>query len=213
MLVILIIFILVTILTTIQIHIENLKIELPKKHERNINTKYKITIKLYILEKINYLKLDITKDKIERQFMQKNIKKLKEKIEKDKNKFDIRLFSNIKKINFKLKKINLKINLGLEDAATNAIIVGIISSSISVIMGILNNNNIIEINAKKENQMYWKIMPIYQNRNLVNIDLNCIISFKLIHIIYIILNQGKKYPKNPVPKREKERKEKCQNIQ
>ncbi len=189
MLVILIILILLTILTTIQIHIENLKIELPKKHERNINTKYKITIKLYILEKINYLKLDITKDKIERQFMQKNIKKLKEKIEKDKNKFDIRLLSNIKKINFKLKKIDLKINLGLEDAATNAIIVGIISSSIPVIMGILNNNNIIEINAKKGNQIYWKIMPIYQNRNLLNIDLNCIISFKLIHIIYIIIRQ------------------------
>ena len=189
MLVILIILILLTILTTIQIHIENLKIELPKNHERNINTKYKITIKLYILEKIKYLKLDITKDKIERQFMQKNIKKLKEKIEKDKNKFDIRLLSNIKKINFKLKKIDLKINLGLEDAATNAIIVGIISSSIPVVMGILNNNNIIEINAKKGNQIYWKIMPIYQNRNLLNIDLNCIISFKLIHIIYIIIRQ------------------------
>ena len=121
--------------------------------------------------------------------MQKNIKKLKEKIEKDKNKFDIRLLSNIKKINFKLKKIDLKINLGLEDAATNAIIVGIISSCIPVIMGILNNNNIIEINAKKGNQIYWKIMPIYQNRNLLNIDLNCIISFKLIHIIYIIIRQ------------------------
>ena len=211
MLAILIILILLIILTTIQIHIENLKIELPKKHEKNINTKYKITIKLYILEKINYLKLDITKDKMERQFMQKNIKKLKEKIEKDKNKFDIRLLSNIKKIKFKLKKINLKIKLGLEDAAINAIIVGTISSSISVIMGILNNNNI--INVKKENQIYWKIMPIYQNRNLLNIDLNCIISFKLIHIIYIILSQGKKYPKIPVPKREKERKEKCQNIQ
>ena len=189
MLVILIILILLTILTTIQIHIENLKIELPKNHERNINTKYKITIKLYILEKIKYLKLDITKDKIEWQFMQKNIKNLKEKIEKDKNKFYIRLLSNIKKINFKLKKIDLKINLGLEDAATNAIIVGIISSSIPVVMGILNNNNIIEINAKKGNQIYWKIMPIYQNRNLLNIDLNCIISFKLIHIIYIIIRQ------------------------
>ncbi len=37
-----------------------------KKKERNINKKYKITIKLYIFEKINYFKLDITKYKMEK---------------------------------------------------------------------------------------------------------------------------------------------------
>ena len=42
------------------------KIRNSKKKERNINKKYKITIKLYIFEKINYFKLDITKYKMEK---------------------------------------------------------------------------------------------------------------------------------------------------
>ncbi len=45
---------------------------------------------------------------------------------------------------------------------------------------------ILAIGDGKENQINWKIIPLYQNRNLLNIDLNCIISFKLIHIINAI---------------------------
>ena len=89
---IILILVILIIFTTIEIHIENLRVKIPKKNKRNLNSKYKITIKLYIFEKIKYLKLDITKNKIEKKLMQKNIKKLKEKIEKDKNKFDIKLF-------------------------------------------------------------------------------------------------------------------------
>ena len=63
----LIILTILIVFTTIQIHIENIRLEIPKKKERNINKKYKITIKLYIFEKINYFKLDITKYKMEKQ--------------------------------------------------------------------------------------------------------------------------------------------------
>ena len=215
--VILIVFAILTILiifTTIQIHVENVKFRIPKNGETHINTKYKITIKFYILKKINYLKLDITKNKIEKAFMNKNINKMMEK------NIDIKQISNLGKMNFKLKQMNLKIYLGLEDAALNAIMVGIISSSISIIMGILIDKNILKIENKKvkKNKIYWKIVPIYQNKNLLNIDLDCIISFKLIHIIYIIINWVRVNGK--IPKRElsptykmEERKKKCQNIQ
>ena len=203
---IILILVILIIFTTIEIHIENLRVKIPKKNKRNLNSKYKITIKLYIFEKIKYLKLDITKNKIEKKLMQKNIKKLKEKIEKDKNKFDIKLFSDFKNLAIKFKKLDLKINLGLEDAAVNAIMVGVLASSISVIIGYLTNKNVIEQNK-------WKIMPIYQNKNVLNIDLNCIISFKLIHIIYIIFK--KSYQKSPSQKEKNGRKEEkiCQNIQ
>lgn len=218
--VILIVLAILTILiifTTIQIHVENVKFRIPKNGETHINTKYKITIKFYILKKINYLKLDITKDKIEKAFMNKNINKM---MEKNKKNIDIKQISNLEKMNFKLKQMNLKIYLGLEDAALNAIMVGIISSSISIIMGILIDKNILKFENKKveKNEIYWKIVPIYQNKNLLNIDLDCIISFKLIHIIYIVINWvrvNRKIPKrelSPTYKRE-ERKKKCQNIQ
>jgi len=51
---------------------------------------------------------------------------------------------------------------------------------------VLSEKKILAIGDGKENQINWKIIPLYQNRNLLNIDLNCIISFKLIHIINAI---------------------------
>ena len=203
---IILILVILIIFTTIEIHIENLRVEIPKKNKRNLNSKCKITVKFYILKKIKYLKLDITKNKIEKKLMKKNIERLKEKIEKDKNKFDIRLLSDLGKLAIKFKKIDLKINFGLDDAAANAIMVGVLASGISVIIGYLTTKKVIE-------QNHWKIMPIYQNKNVLNIDLNCIISFKVIHIIYIIFK--KSYQKSPSPKEKNGRKEEkiCQNIQ
>lgn len=182
----LIILTILIVFTTIQIHIENIRLEIPKKNGRNINKKYKITIKLYIFEKINYFKLDITKYKMEKRVIRKNIEKLKRKIERDKNNFDMKQISKLRKMNIKIQKINLKMFLGTEDTAQNAIIVGAISSIIAIIMGVLSEKKILAIGDGKENQINWKIIPLYQNRNLLNIDLNCIISFKLIHIINAI---------------------------
>ena len=105
---------------------------------------------------------------------------------KDKNNFDMKQISKLKKMNIKIQKINLKMVLGTEDTAQNAIIVGTISSIIAIIMGVLSEKKILAIGDGKENSINWKIIPLYQNRNLLNIDLNCIISFKLIHIINAI---------------------------
>ena len=186
--VLVILIILLIEFTTVQIHIQNLRFHTEKIDERNISPKYKIIVKLYIFNKINYLKINLTKNQLERRFIKKNVNKLKKKIKQDKNKFDQKILSNLKKTELKIKKIDLKIYLGISDAAINAIIVGIVSSSIAVIMGILMDKNILDFNCKckkeENNQIYWKIIPVYQNKNLLNIDLNCIISFKLIHIIH-----------------------------
>lgn len=191
-----ILIILLVEFTTVQIHIQNLRFHTEKIDERNISPKYKIIVKLYIFNKINYLKINLTKNQLERRLIKKNVNKLKKKIKQDQNKFDKKILSNLKKTELKIKKIDLKIYLGISDAAINAIIVGIVSSSIAVIMGILMDKNILDFNCKckkeKNNQIYWKIIPVYQNKNLLNIDLNCIISFKLIHIIHRPMSSKKK---------------------
>ena len=182
----LIVLTILIIFTTIQIHIENIRLEIPRKNARNLNKKYKITVKLYLFEKINYLKLDITKNKMENRVIRRNVEKIKRKIKKDKNKFDKKMVSKLKKMKIKIQNINLKIFLGTEDAAQNAIIVGMISSGIAIIMGMLTEKEILKIGEEQKNQIYWKVVPVYQNRNLLNINLDCIISFKLIHIINTI---------------------------
>ncbi len=167
---VLLIFIIITasfiMFTSIKIHIENL------------NNDYKITLKLYFFKKINYLKFDITKNKMERV-------KLIEKIENDKNKFDIKMLKNLKYI--KIDNLNLKICIGLEEAAVNALIVGLFSGIISIGEGILFSQGILSKNSKNE----WKIVPLYQNENILKIDFNCIINIKLIHIIYTVYRSSK----------------------
>ena len=94
--------------------------------------------------------------------------------------------------------MNLQIYLGLEDTGANAITVGILSCFTAIIMGILYEKNVFETDNKynrerkdnKEKQITWKILPAYQNKNLLNINLDCIISFNLMHIIYTSTKGG-----------------------
>ena len=86
---IIIILVVLTIFTTIQIHIENIRFSTDKIQGKHLNKKYKIIIKLYLFQKINYLKLDITRRDIKKRVVQINVDKFKEKIIKDENNFDI----------------------------------------------------------------------------------------------------------------------------
>lgn len=173
-----IVFILIifSLFTTIQIHIQNIRFSTDKIEGRNFNKDYKIIVKLYLLKKIKFLQLNITKNKIERHTIQERINKIEKKMKEDKKFFDIKILNELKKLNLKIKKINLNIDIGLEDAAANAISVGIISSMIAISLRKFTNKN---------NQILWKVNPIY-NRNLLNVNLDCIFSLKLIHIIYTI---------------------------
>ncbi len=187
LLILVIILTILVINTTIQIHIENLKITIPKINKRNINKDYKILIKFYILNKINYLKLDITKTKMEKRIIRKNINKIKRKIEKDKNEIDTKVLKSLKNIKWNIKRLNLKINLGLEDASKSAIFVGVLSLIISVGLGILKNNK----KLTKNNEIYWKIIPIYQGKMSIKISLNIIWKIKIKDIIKFLLGQEK----------------------
>ena len=178
--------------TTIKIHIENLKIAMPKINKRNINKNYKITLKFYILNKFKYLKLDITKTKMEKKFVRKNVDKIKKKIEEGKNKIDIKALKNLKKIKWKLEQINLEIYIGHENTAINAIIVGILSSLISITLGNLKNNK--NLPNSDKNSTFWKIVPLYQNKNLIEIKLNTILEIKIKDILkFIILKKTLEY--------------------
>ena len=67
----------------------------------------------------------------------------------------------------------MHIEIGTEDAALTAISVGIISS----IIGILLKDKI----TPKDK---FEIQPIYIQKNLINLKLNCIFTIDLMHYIY-----------------------------
>ena len=153
--------------STMKIDIQNLEFQYPKNNAGK-KENHKIFLKLYLLDKIKILKIDLTKIKIE--------KKLETDIKKNRNKFDMNFLEFIRKINITVEKLDLKIDIGAEDAALTAILSGTLYTFISVII-----NSII----KKETKYKFDISPIY-NKFVINLKLNCIIKIKKIHIINII---------------------------
>ena len=183
------------VLSKIIIEIDNLKFT--SQNSEHINTNYKIIIKLKEfglipifqkvydknkIEKINK-KLDIGK-RIKKLDLNKVIESVKE--DKKLNKNVLKIF--IKEM-FEIIKINLRVEIGTEDAALTAIIIGILSTIISIM---------IRKKIKNVNVQRYKIIPKYCNLNLINIDISGIFGIKVIHIINVIciLVKGKGESKN-----------------
>jgi len=88
-----------------------------------------------------------------------------------------------KSLNINIENINLKIEMGTENAALTAIIVPVISTVLSIILS---------RKIKREQNQKFEIKPIYINQNLINIMFSGIFEIKMIHIINIIYILNKK---------------------
>lgn len=175
------IFICILIFSKIRIEIINFRFtSMNKKH---LNENYKIIIKLRIFNKFTIFKIILTEKKLKRLNLQQEAKIIKTRIIENKSKIDKKIFKVMKKIKINIKKINLSINIGTEDASLTALLVAIISS----ITGVIFRKSIID--SKKQ---IFKIVPVYVNKNLININVSGIFEIKMIHIINIIYVLNKK---------------------
>ena len=159
----------------IGIEVENLIIDTESKEK--INQESKIYVYLLIFKKIKIFKKDI-----------KNIDLKKLKFQnKD---IDIKFLKNKDlKINYKellqnidvdIEQIDLYIQIGVEDAAITAILVGFISGILGVIL----------------RKPKYKIVPIYSGKNLIKIKLDGIFTIDLMHYISkVISNKTKTFEK------------------
>ena len=176
-------FFILILFSKIRIEIVNLKISsISNKH---VNNNYKIVIKLCTLYKIPIIKVNLTKNKLEKLKIKEKIKKIDLKVLKNKNDIDKNFLKAIKKVNISIKKINLRIELGTENASLTAFLVCLLSSIISILFSKKVTNY--------EKQKYI-INPIYNNQNIINMLISGIFEMKMIHIINIIyiLNKNKK---------------------
>ena len=178
---------LVFVTSKIEIRIVNLVVDSQSKNY--IGNKYEIIIKLKILGNIPIIKIKLTKNKLQKIYknlkMKEKIKKLEEDIYTNKDKIDLKLIELAKEIkkSIDVDYLNLVIKLGTENAFTTAIIVAIISTIISVLV----SNQKIE-----ENELMYKIEPIYNNQNLIKFQFSGIFKIKMIHIINIMYLLNKK---------------------
>ena len=171
------------VFSKIQIEIKDFKFN--SQTSRHINKNYEIIIKLLILKFIPILKINITKTKLEKLKLKEKIKDLDLKLIQNNKQFDKKALIILKNLNIDIENIELYIDIGTENASLTSIIVPSISTVIAIILQRRMN--------KYENQVF-KIQPIYNNQNLVNIYFSGIFDIKISHIINIIyiLNKEQK---------------------
>lgn len=174
LIVILVFFVLFKIVFSIDIkfEIENLKINLPKFQKKVTNNDSKVSLKIYILKKIKIAEINLKKIDFKDE-------KVKNKIEKHlgEKKINLDTIKLLKNNDYIVEKLNLNINVGTDDPAITAISVGIIYTVISIF---LNKK------VKDLSEIKYEIKPIYNNKNMLDIELNCIITLKFENIINII---------------------------
>ena len=178
-LLILAILIVLTLNSKLELHISNLKIstiENPK-----VKAKYKIELGIILFDKIKIFNIDTSKMKVNKQNLGKVVKKIQEKDENYTNKKILNeVIKNLRHMEIEIKELNLKLNLGLEDAAQTAILVGITSSIIAIL---LKNQ------MKKSNK--YNVTPLYENKNILKLELDCIIRINLANYIYKNIMKGR----------------------
>ena len=173
---ILVIFILLYF-SYIEIEVKKLVINSEKK----INS-YLIYVKLRLINRITLAKFKIDNKKIEkyRNTNNKLIKRVNNKLQND-----VLEKNHIKALNIKLRKIDLKLKIGLLDPFLTSISIGIISALLSILIA-----NIWE--EYKDEKCKYIIEPIYDNKLKIKLNLRCTISIKIIHILNMFFNFNKK---------------------
>ena len=175
---ILTVLIVLTILTIsvlsmkIKLEFRKLKINIPKYNDKITNKESKAYLKIYILKIIKIAEIDLKKIDFKDE-------KIRNKFQKqlEKNKFNLDTIKLLRGIDYIVEKMNLNINIGTEDSAITAISVGIIYSVIS---------NYLNKKVKDIREIKYNINPIYKGENILDIELDSIITLKFENIINII---------------------------
>lgn len=183
--------------------LSNLEIEVEKFDFNSTNIKgkkiedYLIYIKIKLLDKITLFKLKINHEKINKWEKSKllklkifdkinNIFKIEDTILKNKKEiFKKENLKYIKELKIKIKKLNLNLQICVGETILTVYAIVIISTIISILLAK-------NIEAYSKDKYNYRIMPIYNSKPSIVINLNCIINVKLVHIINVIYMLVKK---------------------
>ena len=182
-LVLLITIITLIIASTLHIQIKNLSVS---NMEPKNKSEYAIIFSLYLGNKIKWIWFKLNDKKIRKMYSKMQLEKLYfKKFRKD---FKVKDIKQLPKLQPKISYLNLDANLGVISPVTTSFLVATIASIISIALPYLAKS------LNKERYIY-NIKPLYYNKNLYKINLNCIIEIKMVHIINIIfvfIKKGRK---------------------
>ena len=170
-------FILMFNLSTLKIQIKNLEVTNMKETAMQILPNYKIKISLYLFGKIKWVSIKIDDRKLKNKYKKIILDTIYLK-EFGQN-FKSEDFKYIKTLQPKISHLNFKVKLGTEDAVLTSFIIFAISTIISILLPY-------RIKKYDKDKYYYQILPLYINKNVYEIKLDCIIEVKMVHIINII---------------------------
>ena len=137
------------------------------------------------LGRCKWLKISLNQKRIKSLYTKMHLERIDiKKLEQDFKLEDLKIFPKLKP---KISYLNLQASIGLKSPISTAFTVASIASIISILLPHFTKE------WKKENYQY-SINPIYLQKNLYQINFNCIIEFKMVHIInviYIFVKKGK----------------------
>lgn len=183
-----ILVLLITIITLIMastLHIQIKNLSVSNMEPKNTN-KYAIIFSLYLGNKIKWMWYRLNDKKVRKMYSKMQLEKLDFK--KFRNDFKVKDLKELPKLQPKISYLNLDANLGVISPVTTSFLVATIASIISIALPYLAKS------LKKERYIY-NIKPLYYNKNLYKINLNCIIEIKMVHIIniiFILIKKGRK---------------------
>ena len=172
------------IASTLHIQIKNLSIS---NMQTKNNTKYAIIFSIYFANKIKYFWFNLNSKRAKKIYSKVQLEKID--LKKFKKVFKLSDLKELTKLHLKISDLNLDMNIGTKSPLVTSFLVITISNAISLLLPHLVNN-------LKDNRYFYNIKPLYYNKELYKINLDCIIEIKMVHIInviyYIFLKKGRR---------------------
>lgn len=184
--ILLILCILLLIIVFSKIRIDVKKFEYCSANKKHINPNYYLQLSWIILNKIPIIKIKLNKHTVKKLKLKDKFVDIDVKMWEERKKIDKETISIIKKIDFAIRKLKLKIDIGTENSAITSLLIPIVSTVISFLL----RNKM----KTKEEQTYI-VQPIYNNQNYLNITISGIFEIKMNHIINVVYLLSRKKKK------------------
>lgn len=166
------ILIILLLLSSIKIEIKNLRMGNMK-----FKTKYGVKVSINLFNRIKIFSMNLNSDKLKKMYNSKKLEEIDIRELAKKVPINKANFKELKKIKPTIEKMQLYIDLGTEDAVLTSYLIAIIASAIGIVLPHVTEDM---------NNCKYIVNPLYNGKNQFNIELDSIISLKIVHIIYVI---------------------------
>lgn len=168
-------------IVSLKIDIKNLKFNKEENNEKKLNDDYEVILYAYIFEKIVIYKYKFKNLKISKEYFNNINKKIDYSILKD------FISSNVRKFNMDIIEIE-KFNLNMQISTENTILTSGLVTFSNILISIFLPKFISNYNTEK---IKYEVMPIYINKNKIELFFEGTIKIKLFSLIKAINSYSK----------------------